>query len=75
MKAYVLYETIAYKEIEIPDKFTKLVEKDGCWSEEVEALWQDLDDYTNSKEFFNQCDFDGEICALEDEDGTTLLEW
>lgn len=75
MKAYVLYETVATKEIEIPDKFAPLVEKGGCWSEEVEALWRDLDEYADSKEFLNQCDFDGEICALEDENGNSLLEW
>lgn len=75
MKAYVAYETIAYKEIEIPDKFAKLVEKDGCWSEEIEALWLELDEYADSKEFLSQCDFDGEICGLDDEYGHSLLEW
>ena len=76
MKAYITYETIAYKEIEIPDKFAELVTPGGEWNEEVENLWDELDDYTHSKEFRDLCrSLDGEICALEDENGFTLTEW
>lgn len=75
MKAYVVYETVATKEIEIPDKFAPLVEKGGCWSEEIEALWGDLDEYADSKDFLKQCDFEGNILAMEGEDGEVLLEW
>lgn len=75
MKAYVFYETVTRKEIEIPDKFAKLVGKDGCWSEEIEALWRNLEEYADSKEFLSQCDFDGEIRSLCDEYDNTLLEW
>ena len=77
MKAYVVYEIVTKKEIEIPDKFAPLVGADwsGIWSEEAGGLWRDLDDYADSKDFLNQCDFDGTIRALEAENGEVLLEW
>lgn len=77
MKAYVVYETVATKEIEIPDKFAPLVEKGGEWSEEIEALWGEFDQYTGSDpHFWKQCnDLPGDVLAVEDENGNTMVEW
>lgn len=74
MKAYVIYD-MTRKEIKMPDKFANLFEKGGCWSEEIKTLWQDLDEYMDSKAFLGQCDFNSEICALEDENGYSILMW
>ena len=71
MKAYVVYVTIAHKAIEIPDKFAALAKPD--YSNE---LMGELDDYTNTPEFYQACGpLDGDICAIENEDGERLIEW
>ena len=71
MKAYVAYVTIAHKEIEIPDKFAELAKPD--YSNE---LLNELDEYTNTPEFYQTCGpLDGDICAIENEDGERLIEW
>ena len=77
MKAYVVYETVARKEIEIPDKFAPLAGSGSDWSEEIETLWHDFDSYTGSNpHFWKQCnDLPGDVVAVEDETGTTRVEW
>ena len=72
MKAYIVYTTTGEKEVEIPDKFAPLA-KFGGWPDD---LWNELDDYTSSEEFSKLCDdIDGDVYALETEEGNRLIQW
>lgn len=70
MKVYVVYYTTATKEIEIPDKFAPLAKHEDY------DLFNELDKYAGSPEFYKACEgIDGDICAIETEDGKVLTEW
>ena len=71
MKVYLVYTVTESKAIDIPDKFAPLAE------DYDNDLFNELDEYTASAEFYKQfCgDIDGEICALETEEGDLIMEW
>ena len=70
MTVYLVYTVTETKAIEIPNKFTPLANNYD------NDLFNELDEYTASTEFYKACgDIDGDLCALETEDGDLLMEW
>ena len=76
MKVYLVYTVTESKAIDIPDKFAPLAAPHDWPDDWPDDLFNELDDYTNTEAFYSQCrDIDGDICAIENEDGNILVEW